>query len=116
MDLQIPGYQIIRPIAEGGMASVYLAIQESLQRQVDLNLLRRFDDPVNASRCRNEGRIIASLNHRNIITIHDIGVIGERHYLAMEYLALFLPGIAGPHDHESTGCAISNCWRNCHGH
>jgi len=86
MDLQIPGYQIIRPIAEGGMASVYLAIQESLQRQVALKLLRRFDDPVHASRFRNEGRIIASLNHRNIITIHDIGVIGERHYLAMEYL------------------------------
>jgi serine/threonine protein kinase len=86
MDLKIPGYQIVRPIAEGGMASVYLAIQESLQRQVALKLLRRFDDPIHASRFSNEGRIIASLNHRNIITIHDIGVIGERHYLAMEYL------------------------------
>jgi tRNA A-37 threonylcarbamoyl transferase component Bud32 len=86
MDLQIPGYKIVRPIAEGGMACVYLAIQESLQRQVALKLLRQFDDPVHASRFRNEGRIIASLNHRNIITIHDIGVIGERHYLAMEYL------------------------------
>ena len=86
MDLQIPGYQIVRPIAEGGMASVYLAIQESLQRQVALKLLRRFDDPIHASRFCNEGRIIASLNHRNIITIHDIGVIGERHYLAMEFL------------------------------
>ena len=86
IDLQIPGYQIVRPIAEGGMASVYLAIQESLQRQVALKLLRRFDDPIHASRFCNEGRIIASLNHRNIITIHDIGVIGERHYLAMEFL------------------------------
>jgi serine/threonine protein kinase len=86
MDLQIPGYQIIRPIAEGGMASVYLAIQESLQRQVALKLLRQFDDPVKANRFRNEGLIIASLSHRNVITIHDIGVIGERYYLAMEYL------------------------------
>ena len=85
-DLQIPGYQIIRPLAEGGMASVYLAIQESLQRQVALKLLRQFDNPVHASRFRNEGLIIASLNHRNVITIHDIGVIGERYYLAMEYL------------------------------
>jgi serine/threonine protein kinase len=85
-DLQIPGYQIIRPIAEGGMASVFLAIQESLQRQVALKLLRQFDNPVHASRFRNEGLIIASLNHRNVITIHDIGVIGERYYLAMEYL------------------------------
>jgi serine/threonine protein kinase len=86
MDLQIPGYQIIRPIAEGGMASVYLAIQESLQRQVALKLLRQFENPVHASRFRNEGQIIASLNHRNVITIHDIGAIGERYYLAMEYL------------------------------
>jgi serine/threonine protein kinase len=85
-DLQIPGYKIIRPIAEGGMASVYLAIQESLQRQVALKLLRQFDNPVHASRFRNEGLIIASLNHRNVITIHDIGMIGERYYLAMEYL------------------------------
>jgi serine/threonine protein kinase len=85
-DLQIPGYQIIRPLAEGGMASVYLAIQESLQRQVALKLLRQFDNPVHASRFRNEGLIIASLNHRNVITIHDIGAIGERYYLAMEYL------------------------------
>jgi tRNA A-37 threonylcarbamoyl transferase component Bud32 len=85
-DLLIPGYRIIRPLAEGGMASVYLAIQESLQRQVALKLLRQFDNPVHASRFRNEGRIIASLSHRNVITIHDIGVIGERYYLAMEYL------------------------------
>ena len=85
-DLLIPGYQIIRPLAEGGMASVYLAVQESLQRQVALKLLRQFDNPVHASRFRNEGLIIASLNHRNVITIHDIGVIGERYYLAMEYL------------------------------
>jgi tRNA A-37 threonylcarbamoyl transferase component Bud32 len=85
-DLQIPGYQIIRPIAEGGMASVYLAIQESLQRQVALKLLRQFDNPVHASRFHNEGLLIASLNHRNVITIHDIGVTGERYYLAMEYL------------------------------
>jgi len=85
-DLQIPGYQIIRPLAEGGMASVYLAIQKSLQRQVALKLLRQFDNPVHASRFSNEGLIIASLNHRSVITIHDIGVIGERNYLAMEYL------------------------------
>ena len=41
-DLQIPGYRIIRPLAEGGMASVYLVIQESLQRQVALKLLRQY--------------------------------------------------------------------------
>jgi tRNA A-37 threonylcarbamoyl transferase component Bud32 len=86
MDPRIPGYQIVRPIAEGGMAAVYLAIQESLERQVALKLLKNIDNAVQSSRFRNEGRIIASLNHRNIITIHDIGVVGERHYISMEYL------------------------------
>jgi serine/threonine-protein kinase PpkA len=85
-ELQIPGYQIVRPLAEGGMAAVYLAVQVSLERQVALKLLRQFDNPVLASRFCNEGRIIASLNHRNVITIHDIGMVGERHYISMEYL------------------------------
>lgn len=84
--LVIPGYKIESLIAEGGMASVYLARQESLARPVALKLLRKFDNPSQASRFFNEGRIIASLEHRNIITIFDLGAVGERHYLAMEYL------------------------------
>ena len=86
MTLKIPGYRIVRPIAQGGMASVYLAVQHSLGRRVALKLLKKFDDVYQSARFVAEGRIIASLNHRNIITLHDIGVIGERHYIAMEYL------------------------------
>jgi serine/threonine-protein kinase PpkA len=86
MPLKIPGYRIIKPIAEGGMAAVYLAEQQSLGRRVVLKLLKKFDDVYQSARFVTEGRIIASLNHRNIITIHDIGVIGERHYIAMEFL------------------------------
>lgn len=82
----IPGYSIEKLLAEGGMASVYLARQHSLDRQVAVKLLRKFDNPSQAQRFFNEGRIIASLQHRNIITIYDLGVIDERHYLAMEYL------------------------------
>jgi len=86
MSGKIPGYEILHPIAEGGMASVYLAVQESLGRHVALKLLKKFDHPEQARRFRNEGRIIASLNHRNIITIHDIGVHEDKHYISMEYL------------------------------
>ncbi|HYQ73118.1 MAG TPA: serine/threonine-protein kinase [Gammaproteobacteria bacterium] len=86
MTLKIPGYRITRPIAEGGMASVYLAMQESLDRPVVLKLLKKFTDVYQSARFVKEGRIIASLNHRNIITIYDIGVFGERHYLSMEYV------------------------------
>jgi serine/threonine protein kinase len=86
MTLKIPGYRILRPIAEGGMASVYLAVQESLNRRVVLKLPKKFSDVYQSARFVNEGRIIASLNHHNIITIYDIGVAGERHYFTMEYL------------------------------
>jgi len=84
--IKIPGFRIERFIAEGGMASVFLAVQVSLHRSVALKILKKFDSPEHAERFLREGRTIASLNHRNIITIHDIGVIGDRHYISMEYL------------------------------
>ena len=85
-EMQIPGFKVVRLIAEGGMATVYLAIQESLGRFVALKLLKKFDNPEQSTRFFNEGRIIASLNHQNIITIHDIGVFGDQNYISMEYL------------------------------
>ena len=84
-EMQIPGFKVVRLIAEGGMATVYLAIQESLGRFVALKLLKKIDNPEQSNRFLNEGRIIASLNHQNIITIHDIGVFGDQHYISMEY-------------------------------
>jgi serine/threonine-protein kinase PpkA len=86
VNFQIPGYKMVRHIAEGGMASVYLAVQESLGRHVVIKQLKKVDDVYQSARFRHEGRIIASLNHRNIITIYDIGVIGEHYYISMEYL------------------------------
>ncbi len=84
--IEIPGYKVEQLIAEGGMSSVYLALQESLGRRVACKVLKKFDSQSQTDRFFHEGRIIASLNHRNIITIHDIGTIGERPYIAMEYL------------------------------
>jgi serine/threonine-protein kinase PpkA len=86
VEIEIPGYRLLRLIAQGGMASVYLAVQESLDRQVALKLLRKRDFRAETERFLNEGRIISSLNHRNIITIHDIGVVDERPYISMEFL------------------------------
>ena len=86
MTFRIPGYRILKPLAEGGMASVYLAVQESLNRPVVLKLPKKFNDIYQSARFVNEARIIASLRHPNIITIYDVGVSGERHYFTMEYL------------------------------
>ena len=40
--MKIPGFKIDRLIADGGMSSVYLAVQESLDRRVALKVLRKF--------------------------------------------------------------------------
>ncbi|MGH8520214.1 MAG: protein kinase domain-containing protein [Gammaproteobacteria bacterium] len=82
----IPGYRIERRIGKGGMASVYLAIQESLHRAVALKILTNFDSPEFSERFLNEGRIIAQLSHTNIITIHDIGIANGLHYISMEHI------------------------------
>ncbi len=70
------------------MAAVYLAVQESLDRQVALKVLDQTfaDDQAFSERFLNEGRIIASLNHRNIITIYDVGIVEGLHYISMEYV------------------------------
>lgn len=43
--MRIPGYRIERLIGKGGMSTVYLAVQESLNRRVALKVLKKFDDP-----------------------------------------------------------------------
>ncbi|MFN7551886.1 MAG: serine/threonine-protein kinase [Pseudomonadota bacterium] len=86
----IPGYRVIRPIGVGGMASVYLAMQESLDREVALKVMapalaanQEFTD-----RFLKEGRITARLSHPNLVTVFDIGQYGAIYYLAAE----FIPG------------------------
>ena len=84
--VNIPGFEIQRQIGRGGMASVYLAIQKSLDRPVALKVLTNPKAPGFSERFLREGRIIASLNHTHIITIHDIDIADGLPYLSMEYV------------------------------
>lgn len=87
--MEIPGYIIQREIGRGGMATVFLAIQESLDRPVVLKVLDQLQtDKAEdlAERFIAEGRILASLNHPNIITIYDIGISNHLLYISMEYV------------------------------
>ena len=87
--MKIPGYTIVKKIGEGGMASVYLAVQESLGREVALKVMRSARSSENfAERFLKEGRIIAQLQHPQIITIYDFGAQETYNYFSME----FLPG------------------------
>lgn len=86
--MEIPGYEIKRLIGQGGMATVYLAEQRSLGREVVLKILDTSTgiSPETVERFLNEGRIIASLNHPHIITIYDIGQAGDKIFISMEYV------------------------------
>ena len=81
-------YQVTARIGQGGMGEVYLAQDSRLGRKVALKLLiaqftalgervRRFEQ---------EARSASSLNHPNIITVHDVGQTEGRHYLVTEYV------------------------------
>lgn len=86
MEIQIPGYKINQLIAEGGMAKVYLATQQSLDRQVAIKILSAEQAQHFSKRFMHEGKVIASLSHPNIIVIYDIGIHQSLHYISMEYI------------------------------
>ena len=84
----ISGYSIQREVGRGGVATVYLAVQESLQREVALKIMSPAltGDPNYSKRFLQEGLTVARLNHPGIVTIYDISVDGFQHYIAMELL------------------------------
>jgi serine/threonine-protein kinase PpkA len=86
--IEIPGYRILRQLGRGGMATVYLATQESVQRDVALKIMSPtlLADPDFGERFLREARIAAKLHHRNVVGVHDVGRIADHHYIAMEYL------------------------------
>ncbi len=70
------------------MATVYLAEQVSLNRQVALKVMSPAlvaTDSEFCDRFVNEGRIVAKLRHPYIVTIHDIGCSDNIYFMAMEY-------------------------------
>ncbi len=86
---EIPGYRILRPLGTGGMSTVYLAVQLSLDRQVAVKVLRSApeDDPERTEkRFLREGRTLARISHKNVCGIYDIAKVGDIAYIAMEYL------------------------------
>lgn len=86
--LDIPGYLVHGRLGKGGMAEVYLATQESLNRKVAVKVLDRLDDEALIDRFVREARMLASLRHPSIVTIHDIDRLPDgRPYLAMEFLS-----------------------------
>jgi Serine/threonine protein kinase len=89
MTVEIPGYRIVRVLGKGGMATVYLAVQQIFERQVALKVMSTAlaEDPSFGQRFLREARIVSQLVHPNIITVYDVGVHDNAYYLSMEYVA-----------------------------
>ncbi len=85
----IPGFRLLRRLGYGGMGDVFLAHQESLDRQVALKLLPEelARDGAYVQRFLKEARSAARLSHENIVGAYDCGEAGGRYYFAMEYVA-----------------------------
>jgi tRNA A-37 threonylcarbamoyl transferase component Bud32 len=86
--IELPGYTIEKQLGRGGMARVYLARHTGLDRLVAIKVLSKDldGDRSFSERFIREARIVASLTQQNIITVYDVGIHNEFHYIAMEYL------------------------------
>lgn len=82
------GYQVQGPLGRGGMASVYLGNQLSLDRSVAIKVLQRrlAEDPEFVARFHREAGALAGLNHPNVISIIDRGEKEGLFYFVMEYV------------------------------
>jgi serine/threonine-protein kinase len=89
MTRKLGNYSVIEEIGRGGMAVVYRAVQESLNRTVaikELDLARFRGEPSALERFRLEARTAASLEHPNIITIYDLWEEADKAFIAMEFV------------------------------
>ncbi|MBI4244870.1 MAG: serine/threonine protein kinase, partial [Planctomycetes bacterium] len=84
----IDEYKIIEFIGRGGMGEVYKALHTYLDRIVALKILPKDKtaDPEFVERFRREAKILAQLNHSNIVSVFDMGEMDQIYYFAMEFV------------------------------
>jgi len=85
---EIGHYKIISRIGAGGMGEVFLASDVELERDVALKVLppALIGSRSNLMRFRREARLAASLNHPNIVTIHEFGEHDRTPFIIMEFV------------------------------
>src|SRR4030095_4740032 len=85
-DTRFGRYEIRSLLGAGGMGEVYLAYDTTLRRQVAIKLLPAefTQNKVRLTRFEREAYAASSLNHPNILTIHEIGEESGLHYMTTE--------------------------------
>ncbi len=86
--LKLGKYRLADHLGKGELGNVYLAENPKLGRKVALKTLSKefTSDPELVKRFLAEASAAASLDHRNIVHIHDVSSEGQRHYVVMEYV------------------------------
>ncbi|MDA3872955.1 MAG: serine/threonine-protein kinase [Kiritimatiellae bacterium] len=86
--IDIPGYSMVNKIAEGGMAEVWKARQEKLDRVVAIKVLHKQPetDKQEYARFIYEARAAATLIHPNVVQVIDAGEFDQFLYYVMEYV------------------------------
>ena len=81
-------YEIVEKIGNGGMATVYKAVDKVLKRNVAVKILRDefTTDEEFIKRFEVEAQSAARLTHPNIVSIYDVGVEDSLHYIVMELI------------------------------
>lgn len=81
-------YELLELIGQGGMADVYLAQDIILNRTIAIKILRTSlaKDPIYVTRFQREASAAASLSHKNIVEIYDVGEDDDKYYIVMEYV------------------------------
>ena len=84
----IGAYRIIEQLGQGGMATVYKAYHAALDRYVALKVLHAafHEDQTFTARFQREARVVARLEHPNIVPIYDYSEHEARPYLVMKYI------------------------------
>lgn len=82
-------YKIVQHLGRGGMAEVYKAYHENLDRYVAIKLMHPFlaDEKDFLTRFQREARAMAAISHPNIIDVFDFDVEDNTYYIVMEYVS-----------------------------
>ena len=80
-------YHILEQLGEGGMATIYKAVDTRLNREVAIKFLRteKLDSGKALKRFELEARALARMKHPNIVQVLDYGEFESMPYLVMEY-------------------------------
>src|ERR1700690_2736411 len=81
-------YQLLEQIGSGGMAEIYRAHDNMLDRSVAIKVLREnfSNNPEFENQFRNEARAAANLSHPNIVTVYDFGNDNGQLFIVMELI------------------------------